>query len=117
MNLPLPAFTSDGKNTVVSALRETAESLGRPLEHLIMFIAMRTQARSIVIYPSCVVINNLQLSPHAPQQLIAEYLENCMRCKKCNSLSKTILTCASCGSALSDIVPPEMSSHVAEVLE
>lgn len=117
MNLPAPVGTFDGKSTVVTFLHECAEIIGRPLEHIAMFIAWRTQAQSVVIYPSSVVINNQQLSPYAPQQLLAEYLENSMRCKSCKALSKTVNTCGNCGVDLIDIVPPEMASHVAEVLD
>lgn len=114
MNLPGPVGTLEGKGTVVTNLRECADILGRPLEHLARFVAWQVRT-SVMIYPEYVVVA-APLAPDAPQQLVAGYIETCMRCKGCNNLSVTVNICSQCGKDLEDPVPAQVASQVAEVL-
>ena len=121
MNLPTPVGTLDGKGTTVVNLRECAEALGRPLEHLSRFIAWQVPSppparTSVVIYPTAVSIS-VPLTPDAPQKLVAAYIKHCMRCPACGALQGKDGACTQCGTSIPDPVPPEAGSQVAEVLD
>jgi translation initiation factor 2 beta subunit (eIF-2beta)/eIF-5 len=115
MNLPCPVGTHENKGTNVVNLRECSEKLGRPLEHLARFIAWQVRA-PVAIYPAYVSVAT-PLDPAAPQQLMTTYIENCVRCKACKSLSTSVGVCSQCNVEIQDIVPTEVASMVIEVLD
>jgi len=116
MNLPTPVGTVEGKGTSVTELRACADVLGRPLVHLAQFIAWQVRA-PVAVYPDHVAVY-APLAPSAPQQLVAAYIENCVRCKKCSALTRGLDgTCTQCSAHDPDPVPPETASMVIEILE
>lgn len=116
MNLPTPVGTLDGKGTSVTNLRECADVLGRPLTHLAQFIAWQVRV-TVAVYPDHVAVYT-PLAPTAPQQLVASYIENCVRCKACSALARGLEgTCSQCSAQTPDPVPPETAFKVIEILE
>ena len=116
MNLPTPVGTLEGRSTSVTELRACADVLGRPLVHLAQFIAWQVRSE-VAVYPDNVVVY-AQLAPSAPQQLVASYIETCVRCKACKALARGLVgVCAQCSAQDPDPVPPETASMVIEIIE
>jgi len=116
MNLPTPVGTVEGKGTSVTQLRECADVLGRPLVHLAQFIAWQVRA-PVAVYPDHVAVY-APLAPSAPQQLVASYIENCVRCKKCSALARGLDgVCTQCSTQEPDPVPSEDALKVIEIIE
>lgn len=114
MDLPPLVGVVEGKTTLLPGLRAYADALGRPLDHLARFIAWQVRC-SVVLYPTTVVVN-APLAPEAPQQLLAAYVQHCVRCPTCQTLSSPLDACAACHAPRPDPLPWESHSQVAEVL-
>jgi hypothetical protein len=112
-SLPVPVAVLEGKSTVLTHIHACADFLQCTPERIAQFIAWKVRV-PVVLYPTYLAIY-APLTPDAPQRLIHDFINTCLRCAACHRLSPEG-RCTACGKDVPNPIPPDAALSVVEVL-